>query len=185
MAKQSAFEPVIAVTIQPHRDRRWAGRFSTVVVALRLLGASPVGAECLIQTPDGVLAEKSHELVFRGRVIEIGRTTQVGYQATFEVDRVWKGSVPNPMQLYVWEQLSELPHFELGRQYIVVAQRLGEGRERSAVGLTAADGVAFAPVMCSDLIPLAFGEKWGPGRPPTSRAPVAPIPLAMRQNVGE
>lgn len=43
------------------------------------------------------------------------------YRATFEVERVWRGSVTRHFDLYVWEHATETPRFELDDEYVVFA----------------------------------------------------------------
>ena len=65
-------------------------RFALAVGSL--LAASSTHAECI--TPgEWWLREPTVELVFSGTAVEITRTADLGYRATFDVDRVWKGTV--------------------------------------------------------------------------------------------
>ena len=96
---------------------------AAIVVAC-LLAAPSVRAECILLSAKDVMEGKTHELVFSGTVMEIARTADFGYRATFSVDRVWKGSVPRRFDLYIWELLAEMPRFEIGKHYAALAKRL-------------------------------------------------------------
>src|SRR5438128_650618 len=96
---------------------------SALVVASALI-ASVAGAECIRVPAQRRLNDKAHELVFNGTVVEITRTDGEGYWATFNVDRVWKGSVSRRFNVFVWERAPESDHFELLHSYVVFAQRL-------------------------------------------------------------
>jgi len=122
---------------------------STMIVAW-LLGAPFARAECFIVTAQHVMTEKAYELVFHGTVVEILRASDNRYRATFDVDRVWKGSVAKRFDLYIWEPPAETPRFEVGSQYVALAQRLIAPRARRDVGLGDMDTLAYTPLLCSD-----------------------------------
>src|SRR4051812_16867553 len=77
-----------------------AGIRSAFLIAMVLL---PViaGAECV--TPSAAMAKESGALVFRGRVEGLNQTTDLGVRVTFNVDRVWTGSVSKRFDLFVWQ----------------------------------------------------------------------------------
>ena len=99
-----------------------------------LLVASSAHAECIIPG-EWWLRGPTVELVFSGTAVEITRTAELGYRATFDVDRVWKGTVPRRLDLYVWELQVEMNEIVRGRKYLVGATGLIEARERKGVGL--------------------------------------------------
>ena len=144
---------------------------SVALVFVLLTAAASVRAECVSLSAKQVMKEARYELVFSGKVVSITRTADAGYRATFDVDRVWKGSVLKSLDLYVWELAAEMPRFEVGHRYVVLAQRLVDGRARAGVGLGSTNSVAFAPAPCSD------GPTQGPtmlrdlgaGRPPKAQ----------------
>lgn len=127
----------------------------------------PAHAECFTLTATFVMQESVAELVFSGTVAEVARTSEVGYRATFDVDRVWKGSVPRRIDLYVWELSSERPRFEAGHHYVALAQKLIDSRTRQGVGLGQSDLVAYTPVQCSAALAPDIVARLGAGRPPT------------------
>jgi hypothetical protein len=114
-----------------------------------------------------VMENGRYELVFDGMVVAVTRTGDVGYRATFDVDRVWKGAVPKRFDLYVWELSPEVPRFEAGHLYLALARKLLTGPERDGAGVPSADGVAFTPVACSEpSLDLDLARYLGAGLPP-------------------
>jgi hypothetical protein len=138
----------------------------SVIVVASLLAAPSARAECVWLSAKDVMEGKLYELVFSGTVMEITRTADFGYRATFYVDRVWKGSVAKRFDLYVWELPAETPHFEIGQHYVALAKRLTDPRARQSAGVVGADTVAFAPVECSDAQGPNLIRDLGAGQPP-------------------
>ena len=71
---------------------------ATCYVFTVLFAAAPASAyaECILATADLLLQRTSSEVVFSGTVVEVTRTADFGYRATFAVDRVcssWTVSV--------------------------------------------------------------------------------------------
>jgi hypothetical protein len=100
-------------------------------------------------------------------------TANFGYRATFDVDRIWKGSVAKRFDVWVYELASsDFPRFESGRPYLVEAHRMTDPVHRRGAGLGDSDAVVFAPVQCSpsDSIDNEWGRKivkdLGPGYSP-------------------
>jgi hypothetical protein len=106
------------------------------------------------------------ELVFSGTVVDIARSGDEGFWATFDVDRVWKGEVPTRIDLYVWLLYPEVPRFELGRHYVALAKRLTDERARRAAGISNAGIIAFSPVSCSAYLVPDITRDLGVGAPP-------------------
>ena len=70
---------------------------SSALLVLSLMPASASG-ECL--TPSArTLDEPTVELVFGGYVVGITQVAELGVRVTFNVERVWKGSVPKRLDL--------------------------------------------------------------------------------------
>jgi len=124
-------------------------------------------AECILTTADMLLKRPSSEVVFRGTVVEVTRTADFGYRATFAVDRVWKGSVTKRFDLWVYELAPEIPRFEVGSRYVAAAHRLTNPTHRLGAGLNDS-AVVFTPAFCSDSFSLAkdVESQLGPGYPP-------------------
>jgi hypothetical protein len=122
----------------------------SVILVGSVLAAPSASAEC-ITGGRWWIDDKLVELVFSGTVVEITRTAELGYRATLEVDRVWKGSVPPRFDLYLWELAPEMPRVGVGRRYVLGAKRLLSVREREGVGLATNHLVAFAPINCGAL----------------------------------
>jgi hypothetical protein len=149
--------------------RRSALVIPLYVVVLSILGSPVAKAECVIITGKQVMEGSRYELVFSGRVTATTRTAEIGYRATFEVDRVWKGAVSEHTDVYVWELAPERPRFEAGHRYFVLAERMVNPRARAGVGLGPNDGPAITPMQCSDAFQGTPDDlkDLGPSRAPT------------------
>jgi hypothetical protein len=140
------------------------------LVMVSLLAAPVARAEC-VSVPPKVVMMSHNDVVFSGKVVDITRTAELAYRATFEVDHVWAGSVTKHFDLYVREE-TESPRYEKGRQYMAFANRLTSQERRQGVGLGKTDTVAFAPVSCSDEYSLSdFIRNLDPGEPPKPDVP--------------
>jgi hypothetical protein len=74
----------------------------TLASALRLLAfATPLHAECIGLDANGLIERDVFEVVFSGTVQAIERIAPAGIRVTFDVERVWKGSLPRQFSLYV------------------------------------------------------------------------------------
>ena len=144
------------------------GRLSTIsfLIASTLLLPRLAHAECFVQNAKAVMSEGWAELLFSGRVVEIVRTAPSGYRATFDVDRVWKGTVTHRIDLYVSEIAPEMPVFRVTNRYVVVANRLIDPIARETVGLRPTEPIAFAPAQCSGSWGVDFENDLGLGYPP-------------------
>jgi hypothetical protein len=142
--------------------------FRFAIVAAALLTPLLAHAECIGMLAKSVMEQKDVELVFSGTVVEVIRTADLGYRATFDVDRVWKGFVSKRIDLYVWELAPEISRFENGHRYVAVAKQLTDKRARQGAGLGGSEIVAFTPVQCSDSATLGpdFEKQLGTGLPP-------------------
>jgi hypothetical protein len=142
-------------------------RMFVAVIAVSVLAPPGIHAECLVWTAKSVMTEPTLEFVFSGRVLAITPTSEVGYRATFDVDRVWKGVVPGRVDIYVWSLQAEAPRFTQGQSTIVLASRLTDPRARTGVGLGESNNVVFFAPACSDTLDPKMREDLGPGKPPT------------------
>ncbi len=122
--------------------------------------------ECVAVSGDMLLADTRNELVFSGRVVSRATVGEPTYRATFEVDRVWKGAVPKRIDIYVWELKPEMPRYEQGKEYVVLASRLADARERQAVGLNESDRTAFAALSCAGELQPDIRKQLGKGSRP-------------------
>jgi len=143
--------------------RRWSAACSTFAVLV--LGASNANAECARRTATSVL---SHALVFRGTVLQLTNTGPQGVRVTFDVDRVWKGSVTRRFDVYVSWRQSEIPYFETGQRHLVIADPQTDPERRQAVGIDEKNTLAYFPVRCSDRASLVrtIESDLGAGSPP-------------------
>jgi len=134
-----------------------------LIVALLVTGASNVNAECIQLTAKSAL---SHALVFKGTAVQMTNTGPEGVRVTFDVDRVWKGSVTQRFDIYVsWRQV-EIPYFEIGRRHLVIADPQTNPQRRQEVGLDEQSTVAYFPVQCSDSPASTIESDLGVGSPP-------------------
>jgi hypothetical protein len=121
----------------------------SALVAASLLVASSARAECI--TPGRWSLDEAHvELVFSGNVVGISQVADMGLRVTFDVERVWKGSVSKRLDLYVWLLDVEMPVFESGRRYVAFATKM-TGRSRTGVGFPANHAPVFEPTSCGAL----------------------------------
>jgi hypothetical protein len=133
-----------------------------------LITARTVHAECPTTTAQRLLQGPA-DIVFSGLVIDITRTADFGYRASFLVDRVWKGVAAEQFTVYVWELAPETAGFKLKERRVVVVSRLTDSKARKGVGLGDTDTHEFTPVPCTgpnELGPNIIRDL-GPGRPPT------------------
>jgi hypothetical protein len=111
------------------------------------------------------------ELVFSGTVGEINAAGNDGVRVVvFQVDRSWKGMVPRRVELYVDPTDSELPSFNLGRRYLVLATQM-DSRHRRRAGLADSAPIAFRVLGCGglpyeEIEQLGIVRELGPGEAP-------------------
>lgn len=139
------------------------------VLTLLVASSLPLSAraECFILTAQYALSEKQVEMVFLGRVVEVTRTSDLGYRATFEVERVWKGPVPKRLDVYISEMSLEAPRYEKGREYVALVRRLTDDRVRDDVGLGGTNAHAYTAVGCSGFLTPNIERDLGAGYAPT------------------
>ena len=139
---------------------------------IRLINRTPgtidhhVSSECVAVSGDMLLADPRHELVFSGRVATTTRVGELAYRATFDVDRIWKGDVAKHMDIYIWELKSEMPRYEEGKDYVVLAAKATDARERDAIGLKDDTAVAYVANSCSDALAPDIRRQLGQGTRP-------------------
>jgi hypothetical protein len=139
---------------------------SSAIAVASLVTAPSARGECFVLTAKYVMEAQDVELVFSGTVVDTTRSGELGYRATFAVDRIWKGSVAKRLDLYVSEGASEMPHILIGEHYVAAAKRLRESRVRQAVGLGETDAIAFMPSGCSGELSPDIVRELGVGQPP-------------------
>lgn len=100
-----------------------------VVVATLLLGAPAAVQACSCAVMDVPTARRAAAMVFEGTILRIESPASSGVaQATFRVERVWKGTVAREVTIRVPAQPSMCPpHFEQGQTYIVYAASSDQG----------------------------------------------------------
>jgi hypothetical protein len=142
-----------------------------LVLGVTLILTPLVGrAECIALSAPAVIAQEDIKLVFRGRVETIDEVGQSGARVTFAVSRVWKGSVPEHFELYVWWTWPEVPSFAMGKDYVVFAQPMTAPEFREKLGIPS-NTAAFRPAPCSDAVSVGTIERdLGAGYKPTTVA---------------
>jgi hypothetical protein len=140
---------------------------SAAIVVASLVTPMSAGAECFVLTGKYLLEDPTVPVLFSGTVVELTRTGEDGTRATFEVDRVWKGSVSKRFDVYLWDLAPEAPRIgPRGEHYVVAAAPLKSLRARQGVGLGETDAIAFAPVQCSGALSPDIVRELGVGQPP-------------------
>src|SRR5262249_4915676 len=63
----------------------------------------------------------------------------------------------------------EIPRFEVGKAYVIIAKRLVDRAKRQHFGLGPTEPIAYGPVNCSDPETLGrtIADDLGPSKPPT------------------
>ena len=123
--------------------------------------------ECVRVTGQSVLSDKSVELVFGGQVAAVTEISEVGYRATFDVERVWKGSVPARVSLYVPYTQPEGPQFLLAQRRVVLARTVNDAHIRQVLAIPGS-GAFLMAVSCSDPTVLSpdIERELGTSHPP-------------------
>ena len=127
-----------------HRVGR--ARLVHIVMVSCISGLSPtvVSAECPLMTVSQGMALPTTVAVFSGTVTDIEESAGArGHVVTFDVQRVWKGTVAKRVSAYQLNTTDAIP-FSAGVPYLIVAYRLPpEERELSGtIQRAAALGVA-------------------------------------------
>jgi hypothetical protein len=142
---------------------RIAARVSVIVV-LALALPSDAHAECVKLWKTARDVQRNSTLVFSGTVIK----TAESVEATFEVDRVWKGDVRRRTTLTLSPGIDShgASYFKEGTAYLVFARVLPKLVRTD----TAQDTPLFEISQCFPTRPLAdaqeFVDQLGRGRPP-------------------
>jgi hypothetical protein len=141
------------------------------------LGLQFPRAECVRIQPKEFLKPAENEMVFSGKVVEVTPVGAAGgARATFEVDRVWKGRVPSKIDVFMgyYGGSPELPRYETGRSYAVVAQRLSNEKARASLGVGDPQAVVFVGAVCSgNYVMEEFVKPLGRGQPPVQQQVLA------------
>lgn len=142
-----------------------------LLVALAVtLAAATVYAECFTLTAKYVMSEPGFEVVFAGRAVHTVHIGERVSRVTFEVNRVWKGSVPARVDVYVAEFIAEKPHFSERTESVVLARKLKNAELRRAAGLSdSAAATELEAMTCSDAHEPNIAQKLGRSYPPTRK----------------
>jgi hypothetical protein len=138
------------------------------VFLLANASSTPLYGECVILTADS-LKQITSDLIFAGTVAE-KTPGEYGFRVKFEVDCVWKGSVPRRFDIYVSVLRGEMPTFEgfsVGQRHVVVARKLTDSRERAGLGLADTDAPVYGPVECTGFLSPTIERDLGVSKPPS------------------
>lgn len=139
--------------------------FCALLLLLFCSGAA-VACEC-VRTPTVAEALEGADVVFAGKVVSIR-----GHRASFQVERVWKGSLPASAVSFMHEIVIE--HRGRRRRVIVGQSSCDYKFTEGESYLVYAEGRRLKPVTCSRTTRLEFAKadlkELGTGYPPSSTA---------------
>ena len=128
-------------------------------------------AECVSVTAKEVMSRPGIELVFGGRVVDLQDVGPTGARVTFDVQRVWKGSVPARINLYFNRWAPERPRFTKGTYAIALATTLHDAEMRRLDGMPEnTNPAAYAAIGCTDALEKNFEANLGASHPPKQPA---------------
>ncbi|EJR55867.1 hypothetical protein IIM_00959 [Bacillus cereus VD107] len=82
--------------------------------------------DCIKKSPED--AFQKNDVVFEGKVIEIGRKEEVGTEVLFEVKKIWKGR--SSSQIIIYTNGGDCVfHFLEGGEYLVFSSQRGEEKQ--------------------------------------------------------
>ena len=142
---------------------------STVLLSF-MLTASAAHSECGKIPIQDFLIEHKDAVILKGGVSAFAETNdpdgRLLFKYTFEVERVWQGSVGKRIDLYVSLSGNEP---QLGpTPFLVVALR---DSVRQRLGITRTDTPAYTTVWCSDVYTESeIRSALGPGKEPSKEA---------------
>jgi hypothetical protein len=125
----------------------------SVALLSSMVAAQTASGECVKVGVRDFLGQHADRIFLKGTTLSVtpigdpARTS--GFKVTFDVERVWKGSVSKRVELYV-DLKADNPQFQLGHSAIFAATVLGDAARR-LYGIIGTDTPAYAPIMCSDL----------------------------------
>lgn len=86
--------------------------------------------DCMKKSPED--AFQKNDVVFEGKVIEIGRKEGVGTEVLFEVKKIWKGT--NSSQIIIYTSVSSCAFpFAKGGEYLVFSSYRGEEKLETSI----------------------------------------------------
>ena len=139
-----------------------------MVTFISNLSPAVVSAECPLLTVSQVMVLPTTVAVFSGTVSDIEESAgAVAHVVTFDVQRVWKGTLTRQVSLYQLNTIDAIP-FSAGVPYVIVAVRLRpEERELSGT-IQRAPALGVASCVSRTLEQaerLGDLRELGPGRP--------------------
>ncbi|MBK5430640.1 MULTISPECIES: cobalamin biosynthesis protein CbiN [Bacillus] len=86
--------------------------------------------DCIKKSPED--AFQKNDVVFEGKVIEIGRKEGVGTEVLFEVKNIWKGTSSSQIIIYTSVSSCAFP-FAKGGEYLVFSSYRGEEKLETSI----------------------------------------------------
>ncbi|QWU44629.1 MULTISPECIES: cobalamin biosynthesis protein CbiN [Bacillus] len=81
--------------------------------------------DCIKKSPED--AFQKNDVVFEGKVIEVGRKEGIGTEVLFEVKNIWKGTSSSQIIIYTSVSSCAFP-FVKGGEYLIFSSYRGEGK---------------------------------------------------------
>lgn len=86
--------------------------------------------DCIKKSPED--AFQKNDVVFEGKVIEVGRKEGIGTEFLFEVKNIWKGTSSSQIIMYTSVSSCEFPFAE-GGEYLVFSSYRGEEKLETSI----------------------------------------------------
>ncbi len=86
--------------------------------------------DCIKKSPED--AFQKNDVVFEGKVIEVGRKEGMGTEVLFEVKNIWKGTSSSQIIIYTSVSSCEFP-FAKGGEYLVFSSYRGEEKLETSI----------------------------------------------------
>jgi hypothetical protein len=128
---------------------------STMLVA-SLLSVPAAHGECVRIPLQQVVTRQDVQIVFKGTAVSITPITPddpqqtSGFKVTFDVERIWKGSVGKRVELYM-DLNGNNPQFEAGHSSPVFVEYLVDPTVRGRLGITGTDTGVSTAVGCTGI----------------------------------
>lgn len=86
--------------------------------------------DCMKKSPEN--AFQKNDVVFEGKVIEVGRKEGIGTEVLFEVKNIWKGTSSSQIIIYTSVSSCAFP-FAKGGEYLVFSSYRGEEKLETSI----------------------------------------------------
>ena len=162
---------------------------ASIVCAASLALAQSARAEC-VNAPLQLWEFHGAPIIFAGTAVSITPinppgepNTLMGTKITFDVDRVWKGSVGKRVDLYMLLS-PENPNFAVGRRSAVLARYLSR-EEKQRLGLGDTEAPVLTAMICTGIISVyEVTDTFGAGKP-VGTVPSGRVDQVIRQTTDD